>query len=118
VQYVAREAGQDFCIDGQSIPAGKGILLLLGAANRDPAVFPEPDMLNLDRAGPEPLAFAAGPYRCIGAQLATFEIELALQKFLQWPGLRLSGEPPEWDERPNISGFRRLVAHFDERGHS
>ncbi|HEY1615386.1 MAG TPA: cytochrome P450 [Rhizomicrobium sp.] len=116
VQYVAREAGIDLDIGGQAIRAGQGIVLMLGAANRDPDVFPEPDTLDVDRAGPEPLAFAAGPYRCIGAQLATFEIELATTRLLEWPNLFLSPEAPVWEERMNIAGLRRLTACFSREG--
>jgi cytochrome P450 len=58
---------------------------MLGAADRDPAAFPNPDEPELDRPGPDSLVFAPGPYRCIGAQLATFEVEVALRKLLERP---------------------------------
>jgi cytochrome P450 len=58
------------------------------------------------------LAFAAGPYRCIGAQLASFEVERALGALLRYPALRLSSEPPVWTDRMNIAPLRRLPACF------
>ena len=112
VHYIARQAGADFTIAGQSIPAGDAIMLMLGSANRDPMIFPDPDSIVLDRSGPEALVFAAGPYRCLGAQLATLEVEVAVRKLLQVPGLRLSEEPPIWTERMNIAPLRRLEAKF------
>jgi cytochrome P450 len=112
VQYVARQAGVDLTIAGQAIGAGDTVMLMLGAANRDPAVFPDPDEVILGRSGPEALVFAAGPYRCVGAQLATLEVEIAISKLLQFPGLRLSGKPPVWTERLNIAPLEHLEAYF------
>lgn len=112
VQYVARQLRFDGEVAGQPIRAGDRILLMLGAANRDPVAFPDPDEPLLNRTGPEPLAFAAGPYRCIGAQLATFEIEVAVRKLLERPGIRLSAQPPVWTDRMNIAPIKRLEACF------
>ena len=112
VQYVARQASVDLTIAGRPVSAGDTITLMLGAANRDPTAFPDPDRLVPDRSGPEALVFAAGPYRCLGAQLATFEVEIALRKLIEVPGLRLSGKPPVWTERTNIAPLRHLEANF------
>ena len=112
VQYIARRWEADIHLASHRIAAGEPAMLMLGAANRDPAAYPDPDRFDLDRAGPEPLAFAAGPYRCIGAALASFEVELAVRKLLRWPALRLSSEPPEWTDRMNIAPLRRLPAQF------
>jgi cytochrome P450 len=112
VQYVARQLRVDIQISGQLIRAGDAILLMLGAANRDPAAFPNPDEPELDRSGPESLVFAPGPYRCIGAQLATFEVEVAVRKLLERPRIQLSPDPPIWTERMNIAPLQRLPAYF------
>ncbi len=112
VQYVARQASVDITVAGQPIGAGETVVLMLGAANRDPAVFPDPDEVILGRSGPEALVFAAGPYRCVGAQLATLEVEIAISKLLQFPGLRLSDKPPVWTERFNIAPLEHLEAYF------
>lgn len=93
------------------IRAGDPVLLMLGAANRDPAVFSRPDELVFGRMGPEPLVFGAGAYRCIGAQLASFEAELAIRKILQRPDLHLAGEPT-WSARTNVVPLTRLPAVF------
>jgi cytochrome P450 len=112
VQYVFRQMRVDTQVAGQLIREGEATMLILGAANRDPAVFPNPDEPELNRSGPESLVFAPGPYRCIGAQLAAFEVELAIRKVLERPSLRLSADAPIWAERRNISPLKRLTAHF------
>lgn len=116
VQYVAREMLVDIELAGTTIHAGDRVLLMLGVANRDVEVYPDPDMLKLDREGPEPLAFAAGPYRCLGGQLATFEIELAAKKLLEWPSLCRSPQPLTWEENANIAGLRYLGGQFGGEG--
>jgi cytochrome P450 len=118
VQYVARQLRSDIRIADQLIPAGDALILMLGSANRDPAAFPDPDEPHLDRRGPDSLVFAAGPYRCVGAQLATFEMEVAIRNLLAWPALRLSHQPPIWTDRMNIAPIRRLEAVFQPEGSS
>jgi pimeloyl-[acyl-carrier protein] synthase len=112
VQYVARKLRVDITLGGQLVRAGVPIVLMLGAANRDPAAFPNPDEPELDHAGPESLAFALGPYRCIGAQLATFEVELAVRKLLERPHIQLSSQSPVWINRMNIAPLLQLQACF------
>jgi cytochrome P450 len=112
IQYVARQLRVDVEIEGQVIRAGEPVFLMLGAANRDPAVFPNPDEPLLDRSGPKPVMFAAGPYTCVGAQLATLEVEIAMGKLLERPGLRLAPTAPVWSQRMNIAPLQRLEACF------
>jgi pimeloyl-[acyl-carrier protein] synthase len=112
VQYVVRKLRADVSVEGQLVRAGEPIVLMLGAANRDPAAFPNPDEIDLDRSGPESLVFVVGPYRCIGAQLATFEVELAMRKLLERPNLRLASQPPVWADRMNIAPLLQLQACF------
>ncbi len=111
-QYVSRQLRADIRIADQLIRAGEPIMLMLGAANRDPAAFVNPDEPELDRSGSESLVFAAGPYRCIGAQLATFEVEVAITKLLERPRIQLSPESPIWSDRTNIASLKHLQAHF------
>ena len=118
VQYVARQLRSDIRIADQFIPAGDALILMLGSANRDPEAFPDPDEVDLDRRGPDSLVFAAGPYRCVGAQLATFEMEVAIRNLLAWPGFYLSTQPPTWTDRMNIAPIRHVEAVFEPQGSS
>jgi cytochrome P450 len=112
IQYVARQLRVDVEIGGQVIRAGEPVMLMLGAANRDPTVFPDPDEPVLDRSGPRPLVFAAGPYSCVGAQLATLEVEVAVRKLLERSNLQRSATAPVWSDRMNIAPLLRLQACF------
>ncbi|MFJ9519927.1 cytochrome P450 [Kitasatospora sp. NPDC101801] len=78
-------------IGGTDVPAGSPVFVSPGAANRDPARFPDPDRLDLDREARSHLAFGHGIHRCLGAPLAQAEIEIALRVLLErFPDLRLA----------------------------
>ncbi|WP_280352293.1 cytochrome P450 [Nocardia abscessus] len=81
-QVIARTATQDLDYHGSVIPAGAKVLLLIGSANRDPAVFEDGDSFRIDRADKSGLAsFGAGVHFCLGAHLARLEATVALQEF-------------------------------------
>ncbi|MEV0105195.1 cytochrome P450 [Nocardia sp. NPDC050799] len=74
------------------MPAGQRVVLLPGAADRDPEVFAEPDVLRLDRAGEPPLSFGGGVHYCLGAPPARLEAQLAFPALLRaFPGLTQAG---------------------------
>jgi cytochrome P450 len=102
-------ATTDFDFGAHRIRAGQIVLKMLGAANRDPAQFAEPDSLNLLRQENRHLAFGYGIHFCLGAQLARLEGQIAFEALLRrFPNLRLAdAEPPEW--HPNMA-FRGLKA--------
>jgi cytochrome P450 len=103
-----RTAQEDLTVGDLAVPAGTRVLTLLGAANRDPAVFAEPDRLDLRRNGKPPLSFGGGVHYCLGAPLARLEAQVALPRFLQrFPRLRLAGEPVH-REGLAIHGYARL----------
>jgi pimeloyl-[acyl-carrier protein] synthase len=112
VQFVARQLPVDIELAGQLIPAGDPVMLILGSVNRDPAAFPNPNEPLLDRSEPKPLSFAAGPYSCIGIQLATLEVEVAMRRLLERPSLRLASEPAVWSPRRNFAPLERVPACF------
>jgi cytochrome P450 len=98
VQFGVRWAAQDTEIMGVPVPAGGEALVLLGAANRDPRRFPDPDVFDPSRPDNHPMSFSVGPHYCLGAALSRLEIQLALPMVLRrFPKLRLAGEPRTLD---------------------
>jgi cytochrome P450 len=81
-------------IGGVTIPAGTYLTIGIGAANRDPAEFPDPDRLDIAREPNRHLAFGSGPHVCIGLNVARLEGRIAIGRFLaRFPEYRLAGEP-------------------------
>ena len=101
VQAAARTATQNQLIGDVEIAAGQQVLVVIAAANRDPAVFDEPDQFRVGR-GPAPLAFGYGAHYCLGAALARLEITVALHKLLR-RGPVLAG-PVAWRDNRAIRG--------------
>ncbi|MBP2579962.1 cytochrome P450 [Streptomyces sp. PvR006] len=98
-------------LGGTEIPAGVPVTVALGAANRDPARFPWPDRLDLDRNAAAHLAFGHGMHRCVGAPLAKAEAEIALRALLtRFPGVRLAvpADRPEWRHTRLVRGLASL----------
>lgn len=84
-------------IRGQRIEPGQTLLLLLGAANRDPEQFSEPETLDVGRQPNKHVAFGYGPHNCLGAPLARLETALAIQTLLRrFPRYEPLGPPPAW----------------------
>ncbi|MER5603517.1 cytochrome P450 [Streptomyces sp. NPDC002265] len=87
-------------IDGQVIPRGAEIAMLFGSANHDPAVFADPDRLDLTRADNPHISFSAGIHYCIGAPLARIELAASMAALLEKaPTLSLAAEPKR---KPNF----------------
>jgi cytochrome P450 len=109
VQFTARVLKEDVEICGQHIPKKWSVLCMLGAANRDPKRFKEPDQLDLKRLNNQHLAFSAGPHACIGGQLARLEGQVALLNLVQrFPEMKLTGPRPEWAPTFGFRGLKRL----------
>ncbi|HUP32803.1 MAG TPA: cytochrome P450 [Gaiellaceae bacterium] len=105
-----RWAAADVELGGKRIRRGELVIAILGAADRDPTRFPEPDRFDVRREDTKHLAFGRGSHFCLGAPLARLEAEIALETlFRRLPGLRLAAAPEELEWRPT-PGFRRLVS--------
>jgi cytochrome P450 len=93
VQRTRRFAHQALELDGRSVRAGDCVVTLIGGANRDPEVYPEPDRFDIHRDQTvEHLAFSSGIHYCVGRPLALLEATIALQALAQrMPGLRRAG---------------------------
>lgn len=111
VQVTSRVARVDGLVAEEvGIPAGSDVLLLLGAANRDPARYSRPDHFDPARIDSRPLSFGAGPHICIGNNLARLEASVALPRLLnRFP--RLSADPgrrPVRRDRLVLRGYQTL----------
>ncbi len=108
--FVARYASRSLALDGVEVPAAAPLLVFLAGANRDPAVYSEPDEFRPGRGGPPALSFAFGAHYCLGAALARAEAETMLRTVVEaWPGLRLVDEAAlTWQQRGPFRGLRDL----------
>jgi hypothetical protein len=97
IRTVWRTAVEDLEIGGKVIQRGGRVIAVLGAANRDPAQFANPDELDIQRTNNRHVAFGQGVHFCAGAALARLEAQVVFQRVLErFPELSLSTEPLEW----------------------
>ena len=120
----ARTSLTDVSLRGVRIPAGGSVMVMLGSANRDPAVFAEPDRFDSRRqnAG-QHLAFGRGIHFCLGAPLARLETRVVLRTLLdRLPNMRLAPDSPPVRRSPgqmlNLRAFRSLPIAFGTRADS
>lgn len=106
---ILRVAREDVEICGTLIPGGSPLLGMIGAVNRDPARFKDPDSVDVGRVGNAHFTFGGGPHVCLGAPLARLEGQIAFNALLdRWPSITLAGKP-EWRvDRLNARGLRTL----------
>ena len=101
-------------IGGISLEKGQSVICLLGSANRDPEVYPDPDRLDISRRDVRPFSFGGGIHYCVGAQLARIEAEIAVATLLRrLPNLRLDDiENPDWRQTFVLRGLNKLPASW------
>ncbi len=114
VQRTGRRTNAPVELSGRRLPRGTLVLAMLGAANRDPAVFHNPDRLDLARANAgHHVAFGRGIHVCLGAPLARLEAQVALTMLLaRLPGLALAAAEPAWSLNTTIRSLRALPVRF------
>jgi cytochrome P450 len=113
VQRTARIANAEVEIGGQAMPPGTMVIAAIGAANRDPAHFPDPDRLDVGRADNRHVAFGFGIHYCLGAPLARVEGQIAIGSLLRrFPKLAMASGPPDWRESSTLRGLRALPVTF------
>jgi cytochrome P450 len=103
-----RRAVRDAVVAGAPIAAGTQVTLVIGAANRDPAIFADPDTFDVRRTPNRHLAFGAGPHQCAGLSLARIEARIAIAAWLRrFPDFRLA-RPAHWQRRVRFRGLSAL----------
>ena len=108
VQLLSRVVYEPVELGGVTVEAGERVVAYLGAGNRDPERFAEPEKLNLARADNAPLSFGGGIHYCLGAPLARLEARIAFPAlWKRFPDLALAGEPERRDSL-SIRGYTRL----------
>jgi pimeloyl-[acyl-carrier protein] synthase len=108
-QMASRVATKDVVLRGTTLPAGSRMLLLIGAANRDPEHFRDPERLDLTRTEVNHLSFGAGAHYCIGAPLARVEAQVAIGRLVErFAGLRLACESPRYRSTAVLRGLIEL----------
>ena len=114
VQYVSRTAYEDVPVGEVTVGRNQLVLCLLGAGNRDPAVFRDPDRLDVGRPDVRPLSFGGGIHYCLGAQLTHIEGPEAFAGFLdRLPGMVLEEiDRPSWKPNFTIHGLNTLQARW------
>jgi cytochrome P450 len=108
-QQTTRIAPEDLVLGGQEIEQGQSVIAVMGAANRDPARFADPDRLDLTRQDNRHLAFGWGPHFCFGAPLGRIEAQIAFETLLtRLPALELGGGPLQWRANLKLRGLEKL----------
>ena len=114
VQFVPRVAAEDVDIEGYSIRAGEAVFVMYGGANRDPAVFDNPNAFDTTRANArEHITFGTGVHTCLGAALGRMEVEIGLQTlFERFPHLSIAGKPT-YNNNIGLHGLKHLPVSLD-----
>lgn len=116
VQRLSRRAVADLDLGGRHIHAGELIFLMAGAANRDPAIFADPDRFDIGRDNTRQIAFGHWIHTCPGSTLAQLEAEVFFTHlFRRAPNLRLLDAEPEWQQNLSIRSQKQLWVAWDER---
>ena len=113
VQLNSRVVAAPFEMYGRELKQGQIVTAMLGAAQRDPEAFADPDRLDVTRRGAPSLSFGKGAHYCIGAALASLEAEIAFSTIIErMPNVRLATREVEWVNNIYFRGLRSLPVEF------
>ena len=113
VQITARTTYEDVLLGDEMIESDSTVLCLIGAANRDPDRFQEPDRLDVGRSESPPLSFGTGIHHCLGAALARLEMQVVLDRLLTRFGtIELIGGEPQHRDSLTLRGLVDLRMRF------
>jgi cytochrome P450 len=114
VQATTRIVPEDIQFDGHVFRKGQQVALILGAANRDPGQFPEPDRLDVTREDARHAAFGHGIHFCLGSPLARLEAPIAFRAMIErFPNMRLDETmTPRWKDNLILRGLQQLPVRF------
>jgi cytochrome P450 len=112
-QLMARSVTDDFAYQGHAMKRGQKVLLLIGSANRDERVFPQPDRFDIERDTTQHLSFGRGTHFCLGAALARLEARVALEEVLQrLPDYEIDESGLVRVHSTNVRGFASVPMRF------
>lgn len=109
VQFVTRVPSEDVMIGDQPIRAGDRLYLALGAANRDPSVFTNPDRVDIARPETSNLPFGSGIHFCLGSALARMMVEVVLEHLIRYPHVQVDASRTVRRKTILLRGIRQLV---------
>jgi cytochrome P450 len=105
-QYQGRFSMADSALHGVTIPAGRPVLLITGAATRDERAYDEPDRFDIDRPPSHSLGFGLGVHSCLGAALARIESRVVIEAMVErWPDFAVDEDGLERVQMSNVAGY-------------
>jgi cytochrome P450 len=107
--FNARYVTRDVELYGQAVPAGSAMLTLLGAANRDPRRYENPDQFDIHRKKSMHMTFILGPHYCLGSALARLEGRVALEEIVKrWPSWDVDWDEAKLQQTSSVRGWEKL----------
>jgi cytochrome P450 len=107
--FNARYVTRDTELYGQTVPAGSAMLCMVGAANRDPRRYDDPDRFDIHRKKDMHLTFILGPHYCLGSALARLEGRVALEEILKrWPAWEVDWDGARLQQSSTVRGWEKL----------
>lgn len=117
IQFVNRVALEDVEVGGRVIPSGEQVFVMLGAANRDPEVFSDPDRLDFTRERPKHLTFGGGIHHCLGAALARMELDVLLDQLAaRFTAVEMPAERPRYRDTLTFRAVESLPLRLRPSG--